>query len=81
LCCSHFNLTEPICNIALVAVAAAAAAAGGPLDEEAAAKRPRLDFVLTAEEDFLAEHGDGPSKVNITVNMLRNSYFNVIRLQ
>jgi hypothetical protein len=37
--------------------------------------------VLTAEEDFRAEHGDGPSKVNITVNMLRNSYFNVIRLQ
>lgn len=30
----------------------------------AAAKRPRVDFVLTPEEDFLAQVGDGPSKVS-----------------
>lgn len=35
------------------------------MDDEAAAKRPRLDFVLTPEDEFLAAHGDGPSKVRV----------------
>jgi hypothetical protein len=34
------------------------------VDDESASKRPRLDFVLTAEDEFLAEHGEGPSKVS-----------------
>jgi hypothetical protein len=44
--------------------------AGGPVDDESASKRPRLDFVLTAEDEFLAEHGEGPSKVGGGVALL-----------
>jgi hypothetical protein len=54
--------------------------AGGPHDDESAAKRPRLDFVLTAEDEFLAEHGEGPSKVQ-RMTLIMHYIYSFVRVR